>query len=838
MHGLCRGLHTVRRTGAPKGARRAGAAGGTPLAPPGRTFPPEAIAMGAVATSFTRSPVLGMVDELRRLGLYPYLGCAEEVASTRVRVDGRWLLNFSTYSYLGLLERSEVREAAKAAIDRYGTGTHGVRLLGGGVEVHAALEARLACVAEREAAIVFSSGYVANVATLGALLTRQDTVLCDAYDHASIVDGCRLSGATFRRFGHNDMEDLRRRLRAVPAGGRALVVVDAVYSMEGDVAPLPALHALCREYGARLMVDEAHSLGVLGANGRGIEEHFGLPGAIDVKMGTLSKAIPSNGGYVAADAETITLLKHAARGFVFSAALSPPAAAAAFAALGILEAEGAARCRRLARNAERFRAGLGELGYDTGASTTPIVPVLTGPEDAAYRLSRALRERGVLVLPVVFPAVPHGRARLRASVTAAHGAAEIDAALAAFGAAGRALGLAPAAGRAPASLACAGEVAGDAPRPRPGGPPASAAARRDLAAFSGTLNYTAVNEDWRMECRALQIRPDDRVFCVTGGSRSLVLLPADPARVVSLDMNPCQTHWLELQRAALRRMGCAEFRAFVGLDRGHGRIGQLRRLLPELPEPSRRYWQAHGACVRRGALYQGRWERHHQRIARLVRAARPEVVRRLLASRDLEQQRAVARALWDRPWWQRVVRVLCSPRLARCAFGDPAFYAHVSPDLCVGDYLYARFKGALERHWVRQSFMLSFLLEGRYGGGDLPPHLDEALYEQVRRRVDRIEARTGDVCEYLESVPPRSFTRFSLSDTPSYMPTEEVGRMLRAMVRAAAPGARFCIRQFLSDHRMPELAGACLRRERWLEQELEQDDRAFAYRFLVGTVRT
>ncbi|NOZ27905.1 MAG: pyridoxal phosphate-dependent aminotransferase family protein [Chloroflexi bacterium] len=376
-------------------------------------------------------------------GLYYYLQPVEKLDGAHVWVDGKPKLMFATYSYLGLLNHPKINEAAQKATLQFGTGTHGVRLLGGTITLHQELERKIAHFKGTEDAITFSSGYVTNLATISTLVGRNDVVICDKWDHASIVDGCLLSRAKFLRFRHNDMADLERCLAKTQDKATRLVVVDAVYSMDGDITPLPQVVELCRRYRARLMVDEAHSLGVLGKTGRGIEEHFGMEGAVDIKMGTLSKTIPAVGGYIAADRDMITYLKHAARGFIFSAALPPAVCAAAISAFQVIEEEGAALRARLQRNVDHFIGGLKALGFDTGHTETPIIPVIVGSDDHAMQMTRLLQDNGVFALPVLPPAVPPGTSRIRANVTAAHTEEDIDFALEAFAQAGRALGLIP-----------------------------------------------------------------------------------------------------------------------------------------------------------------------------------------------------------------------------------------------------------------------------------------------------------------------------------------------------------------------------------------------------------
>jgi glycine C-acetyltransferase len=381
------------------------------------------------------------IEQAKTQDLYYYLQPVDELEGSWVSTLGQRKLMFATYSYLGLLDHPRIVAAAKAAIDRYGAGTHGVRLLGGTLDLHAQLEQRIARFTNQEDTIVFSSGYVTNLATISTLIGRSDWVISDKWNHASIVDGCILAQGVFKRFRHNDMADLARVLHSAPPSANKLVVADAVFSMDGDIFNLPAAVELCRAHNAWLMVDEAHSLGVLGEHGRGIEEHYALPGVIDLKMGTLSKTIPGIGGYIAGNARVITFLRHAARGFIFSAALPPAVAAAALTAFDIIEEEGLERNRILRRNVDHFIQGLKAAGFDTGLTCTPIVPIMVYTEARALAMTKYCQDHGVFVLPALPPAVPEGAARLRANVTAAHTIADIDFALEVFIASGRASGL-------------------------------------------------------------------------------------------------------------------------------------------------------------------------------------------------------------------------------------------------------------------------------------------------------------------------------------------------------------------------------------------------------------
>ncbi len=385
--------------------------------------------------------MVARVDDAKANRTYYYQQAVHKLDGAWVITDEGRKLMFATYSYLGLLGHPDINRAAKEAVDRYGTGTHGVRLLGGTLDLHLELEQTIARFHNRDGAIVFSSGYVTNLATISTIVGKGDWVISDKWNHASIVDGCSLARGQFVRFRHNDMGDLERRLKQAPESAGKLVVADAVFSMDGDIFPLPDAVELCRKYNARLMIDEAHSLGVLGATGHGIEEYFDMPGAIDIKMGTLSKTIPGVGGYIAADEEMITFLKHTARAFIFSAALPPPVAAACKAGFEVIEREGVERNRILSQNVSHFINGLKERGFDTGVSVTPIVPIMTYDEDKAFLMTQYCQDNGVFVLPVVPPAVPPGKSRLRANVTAAHTIKDIDFALDVFEAAGKYAGV-------------------------------------------------------------------------------------------------------------------------------------------------------------------------------------------------------------------------------------------------------------------------------------------------------------------------------------------------------------------------------------------------------------
>ncbi len=370
--------------------------------------------------------------------LQPTTGPVNHIAHM---ADGRDMVMLASYSYLGLIGHPRIDAAAIQAIEKYGSGAGGVRLLTGTSDLHERLEARIASFAKREDACVYSSGYVTNVAIITGLTGPGDLVLMDKLDHASIVDGCLLSGAKWKTYRHNDMKHLEKLLAdAQGAYGTVMVVADSVFSMDGDVMDLPTTSALCKRYGARLMVDEAHSIGALGDTGHGIEEHFDMYGSIDIKMGTLSKSIPSVGGYCAAEHDIVDFLRHFSRPFIFSAALPPASTAAALEAFNVIEDE-PWRVTQLHKQQKRYADGLKAQGWNTMDSTTCVVPVFVGDETKTMDLTRMLFDRGVFVCPIVHPAVPRGTDRLRTCLMATHTDEDIDTSLAAFAEAGAALGL-------------------------------------------------------------------------------------------------------------------------------------------------------------------------------------------------------------------------------------------------------------------------------------------------------------------------------------------------------------------------------------------------------------
>lgn len=371
------------------------------------------------------------LDALRGAGLYREPRLVDGVQGPRVYMGGREYLCFCSNNYLGLAAHPAVAGAARAAIERWGWGAGASRLVSGTMPPHEELERELAAFKGKEAAILFSSGYAANVGAIAALAGRGDTVIVDKLVHASIVDGCRLSGAALRVYPHGDVERLERILSAERGPGRMIVVTDSLFSMDGDLAPLDRIAAVARVHGAALMVDEAHATAVLGRRGRGGAELKGVEDDVEVSMGTLSKALGGCGGFVAGSAALIDLLRHRARSFVYSTAPPPAACAAAVAALGVARSQPGLR-RAVLEKAERLRSGLEALGYDTMGSAYQIVPVLAGGAEEAARLSRGLLDRGILAPAIRPPTVPRGSCRVRLGVMATHSEEDIERLLDAF----------------------------------------------------------------------------------------------------------------------------------------------------------------------------------------------------------------------------------------------------------------------------------------------------------------------------------------------------------------------------------------------------------------------
>lgn len=376
----------------------------------------------------------------REAGFYPYYRPLESVQGPVVRFRGRDLVMMGSNNYLGLVDDPRVIEAARAAAQRFGTGCAGSRLLNGSLTIHEELEERLADFVGKPSAMVYATGFQANLGTISGLCGRNDTVVIDKYDHASIVDGVLLSRARCSRFRHNDMEHLSVVLDRIESGSGILVVVDGVFSMEGDIAPLPQIIELCKRHGAALMVDDAHSLGVLGERGRGTAFHFDCVDEVDVIMGTFSKSLASVGGFVAADRQIIDYLKHNARAMIFSASMPPPSVGSVLRALEILSEE-TERIDRLWENTRYMQRGLVEAGFDIGSSCTPIMPVMVGDDRITYTMCQALIEEGVFVNPVPGLSAEPGHALIRVSVMATHEKQHLDFALEKIQAVGRKFGV-------------------------------------------------------------------------------------------------------------------------------------------------------------------------------------------------------------------------------------------------------------------------------------------------------------------------------------------------------------------------------------------------------------
>ncbi len=376
---------------------------------------------------------------LKRSGHYFYFRKIESPQDSEVVVNGKKVIMIGSNNYLGLTNHPRVKEAAIKAIEKYGAGCAGSRFLNGNLEIHEELEKKLARFFRKEAALVFATGYQTNLGVISALVGRNDVAIIDQYDHASIFDGCRLAFGEVKKFRHNDMADLERVLDATKEREK-LIIVDGIFSMEGDIADLPGIVRLAKTYGARIMVDDAHGIGVLGNGGRGTAEHFGLENEIDLIMGTYSKSLAAIGGFVAGRADVISWIKHLARSMIFSASLSPSLVASVSTALDIIEEQPELRAR-LWRNTHKMLNGYKTLGYDTGTSETPIIPVLIKDTMKTYQMCKLLFENGVFVNSVISPGVPPGRELLRTSYMATHTGEQLDKVLAAFEKVGRQVGV-------------------------------------------------------------------------------------------------------------------------------------------------------------------------------------------------------------------------------------------------------------------------------------------------------------------------------------------------------------------------------------------------------------
>ncbi len=376
---------------------------------------------------------------LKESGYYFFFRKLESPQDSEVMVNGKRVIMIGSNNYLGLTNHPRVKEAALKAIEKYGSGCAGSRFLNGNLEIHEELEKKLARFFRKEAALVFATGYQTNLGVIPALVGRNDVAIIDKYDHASIIDGCRLSFGKVKKYRHNDMDALEHVLEACK-GKAKLIIVDGVFSMEGDIADLPAIVRLAKVYGARIMVDDAHGIGVLGKGGRGTAEHFGLENEVDLIMGTYSKSLAAIGGFIAGPSDVVNWVKHLGRSMIFSASLPPPLVASVSTALDIIEEQPELRTR-LWKNTQKMLRGYKTLGYDTGTSETPVIPILIKDTMKTYQMCKLLFENGVFVNSVISPAVPPGRELLRTSYMATHTEEQLDKVLGGFEKVGRQLGV-------------------------------------------------------------------------------------------------------------------------------------------------------------------------------------------------------------------------------------------------------------------------------------------------------------------------------------------------------------------------------------------------------------
>lgn len=381
------------------------------------------------------------LDSLKEAGLFNRIRTISSPQGAWLEVDGKHVLNFCSNNYLGLANHPHLVAAARAATEKYGVGPAAVRSIAGTLDLHLELEKRMAAFKGVEAAITFQSGFTANLATIPALVSKEDVIFSDELNHASIIDGSRLSGARIVRYGHNRPDDLDQKIRENQGSfRRALVITDGVFSMDGDIAPLDKLHEVSSAHNLMLMVDDAHGEGVMGKGGRGIVDHFHLHGKVDVEIGTLSKAFGVVGGVVAGKAVVIDWLRQRGRPFLFSSAVTAADAAACLAGLDILE-QSTELVDKLWENTRYFKQEMRSLGFDTGQSTTPITPIMLGEAALAQQFSRELFDEGVFAMAIGFPTVARGKARIRAMISAAHSRDDLDKGLAAFSRVGKKLGV-------------------------------------------------------------------------------------------------------------------------------------------------------------------------------------------------------------------------------------------------------------------------------------------------------------------------------------------------------------------------------------------------------------
>ena len=381
-------------------------------------------------------------DEAKKaiaMGYYPYFRVISSEQDTEVICNGKKMLMMGSNSYLGLTSHPRVKEASIKAVEKYGSGCAGSRFLNGTLDIHIELEAALTELVGKEAALAYPTGYQANVGCISTMVAKDEYMLIDKYDHASIIDGCLLSQGKMLRYNHNDMKSLERLLQRVQ-GSNSLIIVDGIYSMEGDIADLPNILSLAKQYGANLMVDEAHSLGVLGVTGAGAAEHFGVTADTDLIMGTFSKSLASVGGFIAADEDLIHYLKHKSRALIFSASLPPASTASVLEAIKIMKEE-PERIAKLWENTNYMLSEFKSMGYDTGKSCTPVIPLHVGKMSVAFEMWKRLGEEGVFINPVIPPAVPPNSCLIRCSFMATHTKEQLDFALDKFSKIGKELQL-------------------------------------------------------------------------------------------------------------------------------------------------------------------------------------------------------------------------------------------------------------------------------------------------------------------------------------------------------------------------------------------------------------
>lgn len=384
--------------------------------------------------AFTRA------EEAQEMGIYPYFTPIQEVNGNRVIIDGKEMIMVGSNNYLGLIDHPRVKKAAEEALEKYGVATCGSRFLNGTLDIHIQLEERLAKFMNKEAAQSFSTGFQTNLGIISTIAGKGDAIITDRMVHASIIDACRLSFASVHKYKHNDMDDLERILSSLEKDSGKLIVVDGVFSMEGDLAYLPGIVELAKKYDVKIFIDDAHGIGVMGKNGRGTAEHFGVEDDVDLIMGTFSKSFASLGGFVAGDAKVISYIKHFARSLIFSASITPASIATVLTTLDIIQKEPERR-ERLWEITEKMRSGFQSIGYNTGPTETPVIPVIIGHDELTFMLWRLLRESGIFTNPVIYPAVPKDQSLIRTSYSATHSDEELNIVLESFRKCGQQLGI-------------------------------------------------------------------------------------------------------------------------------------------------------------------------------------------------------------------------------------------------------------------------------------------------------------------------------------------------------------------------------------------------------------